>query len=109
MPHTTATARRGGRFGAQPARRIGIVAAIALGASSLQPTAAQAAGSLTAMAIADTFVTAANPNATNGRAATARADDTPKISYFKFTVTSVPVGAPVTGASLVLTGVGSQI
>ncbi|RFU18785.1 CBM96 family carbohydrate-binding protein [Geodermatophilus marinus] len=73
-------------------------------------TPAGAAGSSHFTPVADTFVTAAQPDASYGTQwGNARVDDNPRrIGYFKFHVSDIPAGAPINSATLTLTGVAAQ-
>ncbi|SDD56070.1 hypothetical protein SAMN05660690_4558 [Geodermatophilus telluris] len=88
---------------------ISAAAAAVVAAGLLLAPPAAAIDSLTVGAAADTFLNAAQPTSTAGGAAgSARVDDQPKIGLFRFDVTGIPTGAPVTSATLTLRGVGSQ-
>lgn len=89
-------------------RRTSAITVLVVLLTLLPGTWARASGSVTAASVADTYVAAASPTRSYGGAATARADDAGKIAYVRFEVDGIPAGAPVTAATLVVRGVGSQ-
>jgi hypothetical protein len=77
-----------------------VVAVVPAGVGS-----AQAAGTLTFGASADTYVSSADPATPKGALLNMRANGTPEqVSYVKFVVTGIPAGSPVGTATLHLTG-----
>lgn len=90
-------------------KRLGIIlAALLMPLVLMSAPASAAAGSVSSIAVEDTFVTKSAPTTSRGSAASLRISGDPeKFALLKFNV-SVPEGATVTSAVLTLTGTGTQ-